>query len=45
MSHPRGGARRSLIDFGVFVVFCVKESRHLVLWSLENLTGLSEILR
>jgi len=26
-------------------LFCEKGSRHLVLWSLENLTGLSEILR
>jgi hypothetical protein len=51
MSHPRGGARRHgdprLIS-GVFFV-CVKElvlwSRHLVFWSLETLTGLSEILR
>jgi hypothetical protein len=37
-------SRWSSIDFVVFVV-CVKRSRHLVLWSLENLTGLSEILR
>jgi hypothetical protein len=26
-------------------VFCVKGSRHLVLWSLGTLTGFSEILR
>ena len=33
------------ISFGVFLFICVKWSRHLVLWSLGNLTGLSEILR
>jgi hypothetical protein len=45
MSHPRGGARRPSIDFEVFLFICVKGSRHLVLWSLGTLTGLSEILR
>jgi hypothetical protein len=35
--------RQSSIGFGAFVL--CKGSRHLVLWSLGNLTGLSEILR
>jgi hypothetical protein len=26
-------------------LFCEKENRHLVLWSLDNLTGISEILK
>jgi hypothetical protein len=47
LSHPRGGLRRRgdprLIS--VYLFFCVKGSRHLVLWSLGTLTGLSEILR
>jgi len=36
-------SRRPSVDFRVF--FYVKGSRHLVLWALENLTGLLEILR
>jgi hypothetical protein len=45
MSHPHGGAWRPSIDFRVFFVYCVKENRYLVLWSLGTLIGLSEILR
>jgi hypothetical protein len=47
LSHITGGARRRgdprLVP-GSFVLLN-KGSRHLVLWSLGNLTGLSEILR
>ena len=41
-SRRRGDSR---LVSGSFVLICVKGSRHLVLWSLGNLTGLSEILR
>jgi hypothetical protein len=43
-SRRSAASRWSSIGFGVFVV-CVKGSRHLVLWSLGNLTGRLEILR
>jgi hypothetical protein len=48
LSHPRewsAASRQSSVGFGSFVLIVDKGSRHLVLWSLGNLTGLSEILR
>jgi hypothetical protein len=44
MSHPRGGARQPSIDFGFFLFCFIRESPPSI-WSLETLTGLSEILR
>jgi hypothetical protein len=44
-SRAEHGVAAILDQFHGLLFFCVKGSRHLVLWSLGNLTGLSEILR
>jgi hypothetical protein len=48
VSHPHGGVRHRgdpQLILESFVLIVNKGSHHLVLWSLGNLTGLSDILR